>query len=70
MKGFVFGGAYISLFPEGLIYGGKFAFQNRLGLYWEGDVCLKTHWARSLCDNVSNLQQVFTETRHEDLDRS
>ena len=40
MKGFVFGGAYISLFPEGLIYGGKFAFQNRLGLYLEGTLRL------------------------------
>ena len=29
------------LFLEGLIYGGKFAFQNRLGLYFEGNLRLK-----------------------------
>ena len=38
-------------------------------------MCLKTHWASSqlegrLCDYVSNLQQVFTETRHEGEDLS
>ena len=39
-------GAYIfprpflrGLFLEGFIYGGKFAFQSRLGLYWEGNLC-------------------------------
>ena len=33
------------LFLEGLIYGGIFAFQNRPGLYWEGNVRLKINWA-------------------------
>ena len=33
------------LFLEGLIYGESFAFQNRLGLYLEGDLRLKIHWA-------------------------
>ena len=33
------------LFLEGLIYGGKFAFQNRLGLYLAGNLRLKIHWA-------------------------
>ena len=32
------------LFLEGLIYGGKFAFQNRLGLYLEGNLGLKFDW--------------------------
>ena len=36
MRGFFLGGLYLEG-PEGLIYGGKFAFQNRLGLYWEGN---------------------------------
>ena len=36
---------------EGVIFGraqigkGKFSFQNRLRIYWEGNVCLKIHWA-------------------------
>ena len=45
-------GAYIfqrpflrGLFLEGLINGGKFAFQNRLGLYLEGNLRLKIDWA-------------------------
>ena len=45
-------GAYIFQRPflrgfnsEGLIYGGKFAFQNRLSLYWEGNLRLKINWA-------------------------
>ena len=33
------------LFLEGRIYGGMFAFQNRLGLYWEGNMRLKIYWA-------------------------
>ena len=44
-------GAYIFQRPflrglvlEGLIYGGKFAFQNRLGLYLAGNLRLKIHW--------------------------
>ena len=45
-------GAYIfqspflrGLFLEGLIFGGKFALQNRLGLYLEGNLRLKIDWA-------------------------
>ena len=45
-------GAYIcqrpflrGLFLEGLIYGGKFVFQNRLGLYLEGNLHVKIDWA-------------------------
>ena len=45
-------GAYIfqrpllrGLFLEGHIYGGNFAFQNRLGLYLEGNLRLKIDWA-------------------------
>ena len=45
-------GAYIfqrpflrGLFLVGLIYGGKFAFQNRLGLYFKENLRLKIHWA-------------------------
>ena len=33
------------LFLDGLIYGRKIAFQNRLGLYSEGNLRLKTDWA-------------------------
>ena len=33
------------LFWEGLIYGGKFASQNRLGLHLEGHLRLKIDWA-------------------------
>ena len=33
------------LFLEGLIYGGKFVFQNRLDLYLEGNLHLKIDWA-------------------------
>ena len=29
------------------MYGGKFAFQNRLGLYLEGNLRPKIHWASS-----------------------
>ena len=45
-------GAYIfqrpflrGLYSEGLINGGKFAFQKRLGLYLEGNLRLKIDWA-------------------------
>ena len=40
-------GAYIFQRPffEGLIYGGKFAFQTRLGLYWEGNLRVNINWA-------------------------
>jgi len=44
-------GAYIfqkpflrGTFLEGPIFGGKFAFQNRQGLYWEGNIRLKIDW--------------------------
>ena len=30
---------------EGLTYRRKLAFQNCLGLYWEGNMHLKIHWA-------------------------
>ena len=45
-------GAYIferllrGLFLEGPVYGGKFEFQNWLGLYLEGNLRLKIDWAR------------------------
>ena len=51
------------------MYGGQFAFQNRLGLYLEGYLRLKIDWA-SLYNHVSNLQKGFTETRFEDVDLS
>ena len=31
--------------PKGLIHGGKFVLQNRLGLYLEGNLRLKIDWA-------------------------
>ena len=40
-EGLIFGGAYIRG-GGGLIYGGKFAFQNHLGLYY---LHLKINWA-------------------------
>ena len=33
------------LYWEGLINGGKFAFQNRLSLYLEGNLRIKIDWA-------------------------
>ena len=39
-------GAYF--FPRRFLrglYGGKFAFQSRLGLYWEGNLRPKIDWA-------------------------
>ena len=33
------------LYSEGRIYGEEFVLQNRLGLYLEGDKCLKIDWA-------------------------
>ena len=59
------------LFLEGLIYGRKIAFQNRLRLYWEGNLSLEIKGANFLSWKeiyVSNLQKVFTETRLEDVD--
>ena len=55
---------------EGLIYGGKFAFQNRPGLYWERNLRLKINWASSWLEAnfISNLQKVFTETSLENVD--
>ena len=57
---------------EGLIFGRKFALQNRLGLYLEGNLRLKIDrlaysWKEIY---VSNLHEVFTETRREDVDLS
>ena len=56
----------------GLIYGGKFAFQNRLGLYFKENLRLKIHWLACSWKEiyVSNLKQVFNETRLEDVDLS
>ena len=59
------------LFLEGLIYGRKIAFQNRLRLYWERNLSLEIKGANFLSWKeiyVSNLQKVFTETRLEDVD--
>ena len=53
------------LFLEGLIYGGNFAFQSRLGLYWEGNLRPKIDWKEIY---VSSLQNVFTETRLKDVE--
>ena len=61
---------------EGLMYEGKFAFQNRLGLYWEGKMHLKIHWVSLYIYYswkkiyVSNLQHVFTKTCLEEKDLS
>ena len=58
-------------FLEGPIYGRKIAFQNRLGLYWEGNLSLEINWVNFLSWKeiyVSNLQRVFTETLLEDVD--
>ena len=33
------------LFLEGIIYGGKFSFQNWPGLYWEGNLRFNIEWA-------------------------
>ena len=70
-------GAYIfqrpflrGLYSEGLIYRGKFALQNQPGLYncIGSEICLKAYSWKEIY--VSNLQQVFTETRLEDIDLS
>ena len=56
---------------EGFIYGWKIAFQNRLGLYSEGNLSLEIKGANFLSWKeiyVTNLQKVFTETRLEDVD--
>ena len=51
------------------MYGRKFAFQNRLGLYLERHLRLKIDWA-SLYFYVSYLQKGFTENCLEDVDLS
>ena len=58
------------LFFEVLTYSGKFAFQNRLGLYWEGNLRLKIDWASLWLEAnfISNLQKVFTESSLENVD--
>ena len=55
---------------------GKFAFQNRLSLYWEGKMHLKIQWASLYTYYswkeiyVSNLQNGFTKTGLEEIDLS
>ena len=58
LEGFIFGGAYVR-------GGGELAYQNRLGLYLEGNLRPKIHWvAHSWKEiNVRNMQKVLTETR-------
>ena len=41
------------LYSEGPIYGGKFVLQNRLGLYLEGNLCLKIDWTSLLGSQYS-----------------
>ena len=42
------------------MYGGKFAFQNRLGLYLEGNFRLNIDWASCWKEiYVNNLQKVY-----------
>ena len=71
-EGYIFRRPFLrDLFLEGLIYGRKIAFQNRLRLYWEGNLSLEIKGANFLSWKeiyVSNLQKVFTETRLEDVD--
>ena len=43
---------------EGLIFGGKFAFQNRLGLYLEGNLRLKIDWAIA-----SSWREIYASNR-------
>ena len=57
LKGLIFGGAYI---------GGKFAFQNQLGLYWEGNFCLKIDLSGNFFMSVI-CRKIFTETHLEDV---
>ena len=67
-------GAYIfqrpflmGLILEGLIFGGKIAFQNRLGLCVSKSVGLAHSWKEIY---FSNLQNGFAESRLEDVDFS
>ena len=59
------------LYSGGLVYRGKFAFENRLGLYSEREIYvlkligLAYSWKEIY---VSNFQKGFTETRLEDKD--
>ena len=53
------------LFLEGLIFGGhiyegKFAWQNRLGLYWDRNLRLKIYWASSKLEK--NLCRFFARS--------
>ena len=41
----IFQGLFEGLILEGFLYGGKFAFQSRLDLYWEGNLRPKIDWA-------------------------
>ena len=45
-RGFIYSGVGGGM----LIYGGKFVLQNRLGLYLEGNLCLKIDWASILVE--------------------
>ena len=71
-KAYIFQRPFLrDLFLEGFIYGRKIAFQNRLGLYSEGNLSLEIKGANFLSWKevyVTNLQKVFTETRLEDVD--
>ena len=55
---------------------GKFAFQNRLSLKWEGNMHLKIHWVSLYIYYswkeiyVSSLQNGFTKTGLEEIDLS
>ena len=51
---------------EGLKCGGKFALQNQLGLYL-GEICISKSIGLAY-NYVSNLREVFIETRCEDAD--
>ena len=63
-------GAYIfqspflrGLFLEGLEYGRKFALQNRLGLYLEANLRLKTDWASycyTLLPRYNQVKELFS----------
>ena len=58
------------LYSEGHMYEGKFAWQNRLGLYWDRNLRLKIYWASLKLEKkiyVGTLHDVFTETRREDV---
>ena len=67
-----FWGAYFlrGLHWKRLMYGGKCAFKNRLGLYLEGKFRLKIDWASCWKEMSSIICRKFTETHLEDVDLS